>query len=415
MPSLQRNVELYPWFRMAADGYAWIAVFFLYMSQTMSLDQVIQLSAIYYLSVFVVEVPSGYFSDRFGRRTTLMLSTSSLVISYTCFIIGGEFAWFAAGQFFLATGIAMQSGTDTALHYDSLKALGRQSEYAEREARAEQWGLIMTAVATLVGGALGLIDLRLAYVYSLISAIVMGVFVWRFVEPVHASESAVPTRGFLRVLLDCLGRLRDPVLGWVFAVAITIYALAHIVYEFYQPYISLLEMPVFDPGEYAALISGIVIGLSMFGGALGARLSINWQKRFGLIGVVGIASLVHLVTVAAMAVIFHPLVLILVFSRNFPMALIHAPVMSAIAPRISRSQRATYLSIQSLCERLSLALLLFLLASDIQPGEVVNETALSDIMWSTTLIGVVALAVLFANQGRVRRALAEQAQVSADQ
>ena len=415
MPSLQRNVELYPWFRMAADGYAWIAVFFLYMSQTMSLDQVIQLSAIYYLSVFVVEVPSGYFSDRFGRRTTLMLSTSSLVISYTCFIIGGEFAWFAAGQFFLATGIAMQSGTDTALHYDSLKALGRQSEYAEREARAEQWGLIMTAVATLVGGALGLIDLRLAYVYSLISAIVMGVFVWRFVEPVHASESAVPTRGFLRVLLDCLGRLRDPVLGWVFAVAITIYALAHIVYEFYQPYISLLEMPVFDPGEYAALISGIVIGLSMFGGALGARLSINWQKRFGLIGVVGIASLVHLVTVAAMAVIFHPLVLILVFSRNFPMALIHAPVMSAIAPRISRSQRATYLSIQSLCERLSLALLLFLLASDIQPGEAVNETALSDIMWSTTLIGVVALAVLFANQGRVRRALAEQAQASAEQ
>ena len=225
----------------------------------------------------------------------------------------------------------------------------------------------------------------------------------------------VPTRGFLRVLLDCLGRLRDPVLGWVFAVAITIYALAHIVYEFYQPYISLLEMPVFDPGEYAALISGIVIGLSMFGGALGARLSIDWQKRFGLIGVVGIASLVHLVTVAAMAVIFHPLVLILVFSRNFPMALIHAPVMSAIAPRISRSQRATYLSIQSLCERLSLALLLFLLASDIQPGEAVNETALSDIMWSTTLIGVVALAVLFANQGRVRRALAEQAQASVEQ
>lgn len=409
MPSLQRNVALYPWFRMAADGYAWIAVFFLYMSQSQSLDQVVQLSAIYYLSVFVVEVPSGYFSDRFGRRTTLLIATGALMLSYACFIIGGGFAWFAAGQFFLATGIAMQSGTDTAFHYDSLKALGRESEYAQREARAEQWGLIMTAVATLIGGALGLIDLRLAYVYSLVSAIAMGLLVWRFVEPVHASESAVPTRGFWRVLLDCLGRLRDPVLGWIFAVAITLYALAHIVYEFYQPYISLLQMPAFDLGEYASLISGIVIGLSMFGGAVGARLSIGWLARFGLTGVIGIASLLQLATIAAMAAVFHPLVLILVFTRNFPMALIHAPVMSAIAPRIERTQRATYLSIQSLSERLAFALLLFLLAADLKPAEAVSEAALGGILSSTMILGVAALALLFLSRGRVRRALAEPA------
>jgi MFS family permease len=206
LSQLEQNIRLYPWFRAASDGHAWITVFFLYMSQSLSLDQVIQLGAVYYLSVFVLEVPSGYFSDRIGRRPTLLMSAGALMASYCCFIVGAGFWWFAAGQFLLAAGIAMQSGTDTALHYDSLKALGRESEYAQREATAEQWGLVMLAIATLSGGVLGLIDLRLAYVFSLLSATTMGVLVWRFTEPDHADETTVAPESFTN---ETLGRARE--------------------------------------------------------------------------------------------------------------------------------------------------------------------------------------------------------------
>jgi len=127
VPNLQLNIGLYPWFRAASDGHAWITVFFLYMSQSLPLDQVIELSAVYYLSVFLLEVPSGYFSDRIGRRRTLLIAAAAFIASYVCFIVGAGFWWFAAGQFLLATGMAMQSGTDTAFHYDSLKALGRET------------------------------------------------------------------------------------------------------------------------------------------------------------------------------------------------------------------------------------------------------------------------------------------------
>ena len=78
---MQRNIRLYPWFRAASDGHAWITVFFLYMSQKLPLDQVIELSAVYYLSVFVLEVPSGYFSDRIGRRRTLLIAAAALIVS----------------------------------------------------------------------------------------------------------------------------------------------------------------------------------------------------------------------------------------------------------------------------------------------------------------------------------------------
>ena len=379
---------------MASDGHAWIAVFFLYLNQSLSLDQVIQLASIYYLSAFLLEVPSGYFSDRVGRRSTLLIAAASLIIAFSCFIIGSSFVWFACGQFMLAAGIAMQSGTDSAFHYDSLKALGREQEYAQREATAEQWGSMFLAIATFCGGALGLIDLRLAYVFSLLSAIAMAMLVWRFVEPVHASECAV-AKGFISVLMRCIGRLRDPLLGWLFAVAIVLYALAHIVFEFYQPYIGLLRLPLLDATEYAPLISGTIIGISMFGGALGAKLSIHWQSKLGLVGLMALAAMIQLGIVAAMAIVVSPLVLMFVFARNFPMALVYAPVRAAIAPRISRDQHATYLSLQGLSERLFFALLLLLLAADLAPGSAVDESILLGILASTFWIGAGLLVLLF--------------------
>lgn len=380
-------------------------MFFLYMSQSLSLGQVIQLSAIYYLSVFVLEVPSGYFSDRIGRRTTLMIAAGALVASYCCFIIGAGFWWFAAGQFLLAAGIAMQSGTDTAFHYDSLKALGRQSEYAQREANAEQWGLIMLAIATLSGGVLGLIDLRLAYVFSLFSAMTMAVLAWRFVEPVHADETTALPQSFGGVVLSCLVKLREPLLGWIFLVVIVLYALAHIVYEFYQPYITLLQLPVFAASSYAPLISGVVISISMFGGAIGARASIAWQSKLGFIGVLAVAMLIQLGIVAAMAIAVSPLVLALVCGRNFPMALVHAPVRAAIAPRIERAQRATYLSLQGLSERLFFALLLLGLASGLEKGAPIVESTLLGILTSTLWIGIAAALMLFIFSGRIKQLL----------
>ena len=408
MPSLKRNVDLYRWFRVASDGHAWIPVFFLYMNQSLPLNQVIQLSAVYYLSVFLLEVPSGYFSDRIGRRTTILLAAGSLILSYSCFIIGGQFAWFALGQFFLAAGIAMQSGTDTAFHYDSLKALGREDEYAQREAAAEQWGLIMLAIATFAGGALGLIDLRLAYVFSLLSACAMGVLAWHFKEPEHVTECAVAPKGFIRVLIDCILRLRDPVLGWIFALVVVLYALAHIVFEFYQPYISLLQLSIFDAGQYTALISGIVIGVSMFGGAVGARVSMGLQSKLGLVGLMGVASTIQIIIVAAMAMVIHPLVLILVFARNFPMALIHAPSRAAIVPRIDRDQRATYLSLQGLSERLVFALLLLVLASDLEPGAAVDVPELLGMLSATSIIGIIAVIAIFLFSNKIRREFEER-------
>ena len=141
----------------------------------------------------------------------------------------------------------------------------------------------------------------------------------------------------------------------------------------------------------------------MFGGALGARVSVAWQNRLGLIGLLAVAMAIQLGIVAAMALVLSPFALALVFARNFPMAVVHAPVRAAIAPRIGREQRATYLSLQGLAERLFFALLLLGLASGLEPGSPVDEDGLSEILGAMLWIGVIASALLFLFSKAVQR------------
>jgi hypothetical protein len=164
-------------------------------------------------------------------------------------------------------------------------------------------------------------------------------------------------------------------------------------------------MPLFEASAYAPLISGVVISISMFGGAIGARASIAWQGRLGLVGLLAVAMCIQLGIVAAMAVAISPLMLLLVSVRNFPMSLVVAPVRSAIAPRISREQRATYLSLQGLAERLFFAVLLLGLASGIEQGVPVDAPTLLGILTSTLWVGIVTALLIFLFSTRARQLL----------
>ncbi len=391
--SIQRNVDTYAWYRVAADAYAWIPVFFLYFSQFVSLQDVLRLSSIYYFAVVCLEVPSGYFSDRFGRKTTLFIAACSFFIAYSLFLIGGNFWLLAVAQVFLAAAFAFQSGTDTAFHYDSLQRLGRQHEFAQREARAHKFGLISTALAALLGGLSGLINLRMPYLISLGASIVMMIMVFRFVEPEHHGQHTMV--GFGRQLTNCIKRLHDPVLLWLFAFYTLMYMMEHVPYEFYQPYIMLLQTDWLAAGVNAPLVSGIVISVSMFGGAWGAALSVRCQDRFGLLGILFCAVFIQCGIIAGMAAVLHLAVLSLVFFRNFPMALVHAPITSVINPRIATSERATYLSIQSLAGRLGFAGLLFILSSQAIPGQAVDWSTLQTLLTQALIIGGVGMAILW--------------------
>ncbi len=390
---LELNLRLYPWYQAAASFMPWLPVFFLYFFKFVSLSSALQLGAVYYFSVFLLEVPSGYFSDRIGRRLTLLLSASFAFLAYLIFIQSSSFTGLAIGQFMLALKFSLKSGSDNSLLYDTLQALDRTSEYAEREANATRFSMFAFALAALLGGLTGTINLVIPYYLSALGAIVAVLICFKFSEP-PANDAAEP---FLQQLEICFKRLRQPELLWLFGFFVFAYSLMHVPAEFNQPYVKLLEIDFFALNDSSALISGLMVAISMLGGALGATASMALQKKFGVRALLLFGLSLMVVIIVGMASVLHSAVLVLVLFRNFPMALCEAPMLAAIAPHIQSHYRATYLSLQSLFGRFGFSIILFSLSSVVGSPENSEQLLWPDLreaLFISLGIGLLCLAVL---------------------
>ncbi len=392
---IERNLALYPWYQAFSSALPWLPIFFLYFLEHLSFADGITLGAIYYFSVFLLEVPSGYLSDRFGRKRTLVAATVLFVCAYALFLMADTFLSFAIAQVFIAAGIAFQSGSDSALLIDSLKALGRESEYARREARAHRFAMTALALSCVIGGALGTVNLSFPYVASLLLSVVSFFLAISFHEPVRADLRTVGTVTHQLRQIGVL--LTDRRLLWIMMFYVIAYSLQHIPYEFVQPYIKLLVAEVWTSIESlqaSPWISGIIIGSSMFGGALAATISMQLYQKLGLVRLFLLGVLMQIFIIAFLGLVLHPAILLVIVFRNFAMSLTHAPMLDALAPLVPDEQRATYLSAQSLFGRLSFAIVLWALSLLSGGREELVWSDLSQILHVSFYAGVALLIAL---------------------
>lgn len=396
--SAERNVNLYPIYRAASDAMAWLPVFFLYFSEQLTLSEVLMLEAAYYIAVVVLEVPSGYMSDVIGRRKTLLLSCFALLAAYICFLGSTEFAGYAVGQILIAVCIAARSGTDTAFHYESLQALDRTDEYGDREAVAGKYGFIATAAAALAGGFLGSYNLAYPYLLSLLTAAVALYIVFTFTESgdVKDIDNNSPSgNSFFNQLQACFRYLKHPLLFWLFIYTVYMTIFVHIPYEFYQPYLRLLENQNALAGIKAPSMAGILFALTALIAAATSAYSIKWQRQLGLSRLLLVAAAVELAIIASMAIMLHPLIAMMLILRSGPMAVVTAPTNASIAPLIQNNHRATFLSLQSMAGRLGFAIVLAgfaLLVTDSQSADWSSLAILLRISAAAGLIGLVLMA-----------------------
>lgn len=397
---MKHNVALYPWYVSLFGLMAWLPIFFLYFSQHLSLAQVLQLEAIYYVAVVLLEVPSGYFSDVVGRRPTLLISAASMIVAYLLFIIGSGFGAFAAAEICMAVGFAFKSGTDTSFHFDSLAASEQADQYGPREAVAGRNGLIATALAIFLGGLVGLIDLRLAYALSLVGAIGALWIVLQFEEP--PTDRGHKEQNPLAQLWACVGYAGRPQLSWLLAFVILMTILNHVPYEFYQPYLDLLgsDGNTIFSGR-TPLIAGIVLGLSTLIGAWAAGSSIWIRERIGLGPTMLLATAIQTTVITMMGSVLSAFVVPLIMLRTLPMALSAAPMNAAIAPQVPQAQRATYFSMQSLAGRLAFSLTLFLLSLAAASGSVEEWSTLAWMLRACAVLGVVGWIGLWISRARL--------------
>lgn len=362
-------------------------MFVLYFSEHLLLREILLLESIYYISVVILEVPSGYFSDVIGRKPTLLMSAAFLLASALCFFFGSSFGVFVAGQICFAGWMAFQSGTNTVFHFESLKSIGRESEYGDREARIAKIGFYAGGIAALIGGCLGYWDLRWAYAITVLAAIVGVVSALQFEEPDRSQFEEEDAYSFGKQLVESFKYFGQRPLGWLFAYIISIYAIAHIPYEFYQPYLKLLENDNLLGGLHAAPASGLLYAATLFFGAFVSGKSMVLARRFGIKGLLFISLILMVAIIVLMGVLLHPAMILVVLLRGAPRSLIKAPTNAIITPSVDSGQRATLFSLVSLICRLAFFVMLFGLSFIVPSDSATNWDTLSLVLKVSAGIG----------------------------
>jgi len=159
-------------------------------SNGLNLRQVMTINAIYSMSVAAFEIPSGYFSDRIGRKLSIILGTLCITGQFIFYSGSYQFWSFLPGAVIGGLGASFISGTDSALLYDSLYALDRKDDYLRWEGRTYAVGTFSEAVAAIIGGWLAYrFSLRLPIIVQVGISMIGVITALTLVEPpVHKNQ-----------------------------------------------------------------------------------------------------------------------------------------------------------------------------------------------------------------------------------
>ncbi|GAH73457.1 unnamed protein product, partial [marine sediment metagenome] len=107
-----------------------LAVFFLTLPNT-NAQQIGIYLGIGFLASFLLEIPSGYFADKFGHKETLVLAKVLMILSMFSFIIADSLPFFILGSALISISFSFTSGTDSAFIHDTLIQLKREKEFTK--------------------------------------------------------------------------------------------------------------------------------------------------------------------------------------------------------------------------------------------------------------------------------------------
>ncbi len=363
-----RNVVLYPWFKFVQNLTFWQAIWFLFFQTELSAAEAILLYAIYDVATTAMEVPSGYMSDRMGRRWTLIAASVAGALGAALIAGGSGFAVFALGQVCLGASAAFASGTDNALLYESLAADRRAGEVEREETRGWQAALMGLALSAVTGGILATYGFELAFAAGAAAHIVALALAWSFAEPPHET---VPSEiaGIGGQWGNFKAAMAKPVLVWLFLLSVLMYGFSHVPFVFGQPFIAQAMEGVVWPVE-APVISGGVSAIMMVVSVLASLVALRLRRRIGLKAILLLAFAIQIGIIATLAMTNSALAIAVLFLRMVPNSFARPFIVARIQPLLGDAGRATYLSLQSFAGRLLFAGSLLIASVQVTQGSI---------------------------------------------
>ncbi len=95
---------------------------------------------------FIFEIPSGYISDKFGHKSTLVVSRVVMVFSTLGFLFSDSIPVLIFAGVLMSIAQAFHSGTGSAFMHETMRALGREAEYTAVMGKASSIGFAVPII-----------------------------------------------------------------------------------------------------------------------------------------------------------------------------------------------------------------------------------------------------------------------------
>ncbi len=156
----------------------------------------------------LMELPTGAFSDRFGRRLTAILASLVEAFGIVAFALAGSFEALLFAYVFWSGGIAFRSGNSDAMLYDALRSEGRSAQFSRFQGRTEAIGTISIMAGGVVGAVLAAAtNLQLPIILGAIPSVASAIVaLWIREPPRHAPRRALSYLGTLSEAIQALRR-----------------------------------------------------------------------------------------------------------------------------------------------------------------------------------------------------------------
>jgi len=320
-----------------------------YQNNGLSLTQIMVLQSIASILFVLLEVPSGYFADIFGRKKALMLTGVFASVAMFIFAIGTDFYYFIFAVILWAIAGVFISGADTAFVYDTLKDLKRESDYKKIWGNIVFYYSIGVSFASIVGGLLAKLDFRYPF-YAMIPFMLLLIpLSLSLKEPQR--YKIIFSKNYLFDLFKIIktALLENKKLIWLLVYSAVVLGFINIAYFLYQPYFKLSGLNIVYFGFVFAGFNLMVAISAKYAHILEKKIG----QKYSLVLLVILISLCFLLMSNFVYLFSFVFALLIQFVKGFS-----SVVISDYVHQLTDSSiRATVLSVKSLIEKIFFAVI----------------------------------------------------------
>ncbi len=227
-----------------------------------SFAQIQLLQAWFMLCNFLLEIPTGVIADKFGRKTSLVLGSMVAIIASIIYGSISNFYIFLLGELLFALAMALISGADNALLYDTLKETNQEDLAPKVFGKSfgfHMAGLLFGApIGSFIASKFGLNFPMLLMVIPFALATIFA-FKLKEIKNINISESV---RYFTILKKGMSFFINNKKLSIVILNAILIHAASYYVIWLYQPLLMKINIPIIFFGYFHAVLVGLEIIVS---------------------------------------------------------------------------------------------------------------------------------------------------------